>query len=215
MKSINLEQNSDEWRSFREGKISGTKLGKLYAKSRKAGELFDTTKPNLQFYQVLAERLAIGTADGIEGISAMERGHTLEAEALQAVSERLSIEFQSDGVWQDNENPNYICSPDGYSKDLTKAVEIKCLSSANHIKAIYEDERPSDYDYQVYNYFMINPRLEVLYFAMYDPRFFSEELQLKIFEVTRADIQYELERMEEVRNEAEQAINKFIEIISF
>jgi len=91
MKIIKVEQGSDEWQSFREGKFSGTKIGKLYAKSRKKDEMFDTEKANLQFYQILAERLAVATADGLDDRSAMERGKLLESEAIKVASDKLKL----------------------------------------------------------------------------------------------------------------------------
>ena len=37
MKILEVEQGSSEWLSFREGKRTGTSIGKLFAKSRKTG----------------------------------------------------------------------------------------------------------------------------------------------------------------------------------
>lgn len=218
MNIIKIEQKSDEWQTLREGAITGTKIGKLFAKSRKADELFDTAKPNLQFYQILAERLAVGTADGIDGVSAMERGNLLENEAIQAVTDNLNLNNWITGnVWQDSNNPGFLCSPDAYENidKPTWAIEIKCLSSANHIKAIYENKRPNDYDSQVLNYFLINPDLQTLYFGMYDPRFFSEKLQLKIFTIKRVEIENDLQLLANARAEADSLINKFVQEWSF
>ena len=216
MQVIKVEQGSEEWRAFREEKISGTKLGKLFAKSRKTGELFDTTKPNLQFYEILAERLSVGAQDGIEEVSAMERGHLLEGEAVEIATKKLGLKnVVRDNVWQDGTNPNFICSPDAYTEDLKTAIEVKCLSSANHIKAIVEDQYPKDYQSQIVNYFLVNPDLKVLYFVMYDPRFFNEELQMKIFKLNRKDFSYDIERMRDVRAEADRQINSIVERFTF
>lgn len=217
MQIVNITQGTDEWREFRSEKISGTKVGKLFAKSRKSDEMFDTDKPNLQFYQVLAERLAVATNDGVDELSAMERGHQLEAEARDYIGQKLDLKIKNDSVWQDEDNPHFMCSPDGYedSDKPTWAVEIKCLSSANHIKAIVENDWPREYEYQILNYFLINPDLEKLYFCLYDPRFFNEELQLKVFTFNRADVGDKVEQLRFVRGEAERKINEFVEKVSF
>lgn len=214
---LDLQQRSQEWLAYKEERISGTKIGKLFARSRKSDEMFDTSKPNMQFYQILAERLSAGSQDGIDEVSAMQRGADLEPEAIERVSKWLGKPIKTDGVWVDDENPHFMCSPDGY-EDSDKpawAVEVKCLSSANHIKAIYEDEFPSEYLYQVLNYFLVNERLETLYFAMYDPRFFNEDLQLKVFTFNRADVEDQVEQLKFARGEAEKKINDFVEKVSF
>ena len=219
MKIIDVEQRSDEWRAFREEKISGTKIGKLFAKSRKTGELFDTEKPNIQFYQIMAERLATGAQDGIDEQSAMERGIELENEAIQAAVAYLELggKYKSDGVWQDDKNPNFICSPDAYEdiKKPTWAIETKCLSSANHLKAIYEGEMPNEYIWQVINYFLVNPALETLYFVMYDPRFYAKELQLEVFTIKRSDVADKIAQLRNIRDVAESKISDFVEKVSF
>jgi len=218
MRIIEVEQGSDEWKAFREGKITGTKIGKIWAKSRKTGELYDTSKTNLQFYQVMAERLAVATADGISDMSAMERGKLLENEAVQTATERLGLNnWTTDNVWQDDTDDSYLCSPDAYENtDKPKwAMEVKCLSSANHIKAIYENKPPYEYWPQVVNYFLINDSLEALYFVMYDPRFFNEELQLKIFTIHREQLESDIALTKVARSIAQEQINEFVEKYSF
>ena len=213
MKILQISQNSDEWLGFREEKISGTKVGKLFNKSRKVGEIFDIDKPALMFYEVLAERLAVGAHDAVSAADQMQRGHELEAEAVELAAQKLKLKsWIRDNVWIDNDNPNFICSPDAY-ENIDKpswAMEVKCLSSANHIKAIVEDQYPTDYKFQVLNYFLINENLGTLYFVMYDPRFVDEHLQLKIFTITRKSVEYDIERLRDVREEAELRINNLI-----
>ena len=166
----------------------------------------------------MAERLAIATADGIDDVSAMQRGTLLENEAVQAATEKLKLNnWTTDNVWQDETDDSYLCSPDAYENtDKPKwAIEVKCLSSANHIKAIYENEYPQDYQAQVVNYFLINEHLETLYFVMYDPRFFNEELQLKIFTIHRQELEQEITATQEARLTAQKLINEFVEGYSF
>lgn len=206
MKIIEVEQGSDDWKRLREGRLTGTKIGKIFAKSRNSEELFDTSKHLLGFYEMLAERLT----DSDDLTSGIERGHELEEEALQMASDELGIEFVHGNVWQ--ADANHIESPDGYTEDLTMAIEIKCLSSSRHIQAIYEDIYPQEYMAEYLNYFLVNPKLETLFIYLYDPRFMSEKLRSRCWFIGRSDIKDKLKRMEEVKKQAlkdiEQAVKQ-------
>lgn len=207
MKVIKIEQGTPEWMSFREGKRTGTSIGKLFAKSRIQGELYDTDKPLLTMYQKIAERLAEGTADddGLE--SSRERGKDLEDEAITEAEQKLGLSLIRGNVWQDSNDPNHIESPDAYTKDLKTAVEIKCLSSARHIQAICLNEPPKEYWAEYLNYFLVNDKLQTLYVFLYDPRFMYEHLKTKAFKISRSDVAYEIERMRDIDAAAEQLIN--------
>ncbi len=209
MKVLEVEQGSSEWLSFREGKRTGTSLGKLYAKSRKADELYDTTKPLLTMYAKIAERLAEGTGDddGLE--SSRERGKELEAEAIATAEQKLGLKLIRGNVWQ-SDDENHIESPDAYTEDLKQAVEVKCLSSARHIMAIMTETPPQEYLAEYYNYFLVNDKLETLHIFLYDPRFLLEHLQWHSFEMHRKDIAKQLERMAEIDAAAEQFINESV-----
>lgn len=205
MKIIELEQGSTEWMSFREGKRTGTSIGKLFAKSRVTGELYDTSKPLITFYQKVAERLAEGTGDdGLE--SSRERGKDLEQDAINEAEQQLGLSLIRGNVWQ-ADDANHIESPDAYTKDLKIAVEVKCLSSARHIQAICEDRPPQEYYAEYLNYFLVNDKLKTLYVFLYDPRFLLEHLRTKVFKFEREDILGDIERMRDIDEEAEQLID--------
>jgi len=212
-----IQQNSDEWFDFREGKITGSTIGKLFAKSRKIGEMFDTEKPLLTFYQKIAERLAIGArdVDDEDSVSAREWGHIHEPEAIAYAAQALGIkreEIVTDFVWQDD-NANFAESPDAYEnvEKPTWAIEAKCLSSARHIMAVATNGWPKEYLPQVLNYFLVNDDLKIVYFVMYDPRFVDyPKVQLKIFPISRKDYEYEIEKLRDIREEAEIQIENII-----
>lgn len=209
MRIIEVEQGSSEWLSFREGKRTGTTLGKFFAKSRKTGELYDTDKPLVTFYQKVAERLAEGTGDddGLE--SSRERGKDLEEEAITEAEQKLGLNLIRGNVWQAKDK-NHIESPDAYTKDLKVAVEVKCLSSARHIQAICEDKPPVEYYAEYINYFLVNDKLDTLYVFLYDPRFLLEHLRWHAFKLERKDLEYEIERMRDVDAAAEQLMQETI-----
>lgn len=197
-------QGSSEWLSLREGKVTGTKLGKCFAKSRIVGELYDTTKRNLTYYEILAERLAEGTGEDKDLSSSRERGHELESEAIDEAEKVLGIEFERGGVWVASDT--HIESPDGYSKDMTTAIEVKCLSSGRHLMAYMENEPPKEYFGEYMNYFLTNDKLETLFICLYDPRFIIPKLQLKIFEIKRSTDIASIERMRDVLDELEEQL---------
>lgn len=203
MRVIEVEQGSSEWLSFREGKRTGTSIGKLFAKSRVAGELYDTDKPLITFYQKVAERLAEGTGDddGLE--SSRERGKDLEQEAINEAERKLGLILIRGNVWQVDDDTNHIESPDAYTEDLKTAVEVKCLSSARHIQAICENRPPKEYYAEYLNYFLVNDELETLYVFLYDPRFLLEHLRTKAFKLSRKDIEADIERMRDIDAQAE------------
>lgn len=209
MKIIKLEQGSTEWMSFREGKRTGTSIGKLFAKSRVTGELYDTDKPLITFYQKVAERLAEGTGDdGLE--SSRERGKDLEQDAINEAEQTLGLKLIRGNVWQSDDDPNHIESPDAYTKDLKVAVEVKCLSSARHIQAICLNEPPKEYWAEYLNYFLVNEKLKTLYVFLYDPRFFLEHLRTKVFRLERKDIEYDIERLRDIDEQAEHLIDAVV-----
>lgn len=200
MKIINVEQGSEEWHSFRKGKISGTMLSDLYSKrgNRKIG-----------FYELIAERIAIDPDDE----NRMDRGLRLEEEAIVEFEKVYKKKVQRVGVCQHDDYPEIIQSPDGLIGE-TEAIEIKCLSPARHLQAVIENKVPIEFEAQMCQYFIVNPKLETLYFMFYDPRILA--VPVHIIEVHRTEeltkmcdkyLAFQLEQLEEV--------NKIIEQLAF
>jgi hypothetical protein len=81
-------------------------------------------------------------------------------------------------------------SPDGLTKDLSGAIEIKCPNTKGHVKTIRMGGLPNEHKYQVYQYFLVNEKLEWLDFVSYDPRFTPRPLY--IHRITRNEIEAEL-----------------------
>lgn len=209
MQVIEIEQGSDAWKQLREGKLTGTKIGSIYAKSRKADEVFDYSKHLMGFYELLAERLT----DSDDLSSGIERGTELESEALRVASDELGIDFVHGNVWELDEN--HIESPDGYTEDLKIAIEIKCLASSRHIQAIYEDRPPTEYATEYANYFLVNPKLEMLVVFLYDPRFMNQNLRSHYWFLYRKDLESEIKALKQVKKlvlkelrEAEERLTK-------
>lgn len=190
-------ETEEQWLEARRGRITGTRLGSLFSKRDK--------KPLKGYYELIAERVALPATE--EG--AMDRGKRLEDEAMERFVEETGKKVNNDHtLWMRDDDENIAVSPDG-AIGTTEAVEVKCLDSANHLKAWLEKEIPSDYQYQVLQYFIVNDDLKTLYFVFYDPRmpkdFFyftvsREEKEKEIAEYLELERQV-LKDVERVENE--------------
>lgn len=171
-------KDKTEWLEARRGTIGGSGAKKITKKVRGTG-----LKEGV--YELIAERVAIPRGDE----NRMDRGHTLEQEAVERLSEDTGIPFvQVDHeIWSHDETLALTYSPDGYvdGEKITVACEIKCLDSAKHIEAIITDKIPSEHSDQVLQAFVVNEDLETLYFALYDP---SMPVDLKYFIVKRDEL---------------------------
>lgn len=149
--------DKDEWMEARVGKITGSRLKDIISLKG---------KPKKGFYQLIAERVALEA----DNENAMERGIRLESEAIEMFEKETGKKVDASLVlWVSDENESIAISPDGFI-GKKEAVEVKCLNSASHIEALLTQEVPSEYEFQVIQYFIVNPKLETLYFVFYDPR---------------------------------------------
>jgi len=184
MKIHNIEQRTDAWHELRLWKITGTVLSDILG-TPKARET--------AFYKLLAERLS---TEASQDENPMARGTRLEDEALEAYEKLSWNKVEKVGFTERDDNKFIASSPDWLLPDEKKvyswAIEIKCLSSANHIKAFLKQEIPKEHDEQTIQYFVVNDALEYLHFVFYDPR-----ISIKpIFYITvrREDIEEKIQR---------------------
>lgn len=168
------------------------------------------------FFKLIAERLALPAE---EGESPMDRGSIMEKEAIAKFSEKVGKKFDTSLViWTRDENESIAISPDAFEdvaegKPIEEAVEVKCLGSANHIKAWYLQEVPDDYWFQVLQYFIVNDNLKKLYFVMYDPRI--PVIEFVVIEVTRAQVQAEVDEYLEFQRSTIAEVNEIVNKLSF
>jgi putative phage-type endonuclease len=204
MQILPLEQRTPEWLEARRGKVTGTGLKKILGRPQTRTDYF---------YEVLAERLT--SIEETEGETAMQRGVRLEPEALEAFEKKTKKKVEIAGLCVADENEWMANSPDGLIKvkgKYSEAAEIKCLSSANHLKIWLTDEIPEDHMAQVMQYFILNKDLEVLHFASYDPRMTMHPLH--IVKVKREEIEEEVSQAKEAEEKFINEVNaKFDEIV--
>lgn len=177
MKTLRFD-NEEEWLEARKGKITGTRLGSLLSKR-------DRT-PLKGYYEIIAERVALPATNEF----AMDRGKRLEDEAVERFVKETKKKVDNELIiWHRDEDENIAISPDG-AIGKTEALEVKCLSSASHIEAWLTKQIPSEYEYQVLQYFIVNDKLKKLYFLFYDPRMPKDFFYLT---VNRKDVQQKVE----------------------
>jgi putative phage-type endonuclease len=194
-------ETKEEWLEARKGKITGSRLNGLVVK-RGTGE-------KIAYYELIAERIAQSPDEE----NPMDRGNRLEEEAITLFSEKTGKKINTSLVlWEREDNPSIAISPDGYMEN--EAVEVKCLSSAKHIEAYLTKKIPDEYEYQVLQYFIVNDKLETLYFVMYDPRM-PEHLKLHYFIVTREEKKDDIETYKTYQEEKLAKIDEIINQLTF
>ena len=204
MKIIKLEQNTPEWHEMRLWKITWTRLKDVMWSNNL--KLVDT---------ILAELLSNETKTIKPSID-MQRGTDEEPFAIQAY-ENLTWE-KVEQIWfcLSDEFDWVGLSPDGLIKKdwiYKKWVEVKNPSSSKHIEYIRINKIPNEYKYQVLHYFIVNEDMEELDFISYDRRVLAKPLH--IVNVTRKDLQDEIENAKDELIKFKKKLDKYHNLILF
>jgi len=200
IKFDNDEEGKKEWMDYRIGKIGGSGLKDIITEK---GE-------KKAFYQLIADRLAIPKDEE----DVRDRGNRLEVEAIEELEKKINKVFIKDRhIWQREDNESIMVSPDGYLEDEKEAVEVKCLNSAEHIEALITEEYPKQYRYQALQYFIVNDKLEKLYFVMYEPRL--RVSQFIYFEIYRANLEGDIAKYLQYEKDKLEKVNYYVEKLSF
>ena len=178
MIELKVQQRSLEWFEARLGKVTGTRLKNVFKSDNLS--LID---------ELIAETVSQEIEESYVN-EAMQRGIDYEPIAMAEFQRRFYTEIEDVGFCISEEHDILGLSPDGFSKDRKTAVEIKCPSTKAHVKFIRQNKLPNEYKYQVYCYFIVNPKLEVLHFVSYDDRFNVKPFHS--IEITRESITDEL-----------------------
>lgn len=200
MKIIKVEQRSDAWHEARQGRITGTGLKKVLG-SPKVRETY--------FWEIVAERLS-NESESQE--SALDRGVRLEEAAIAAYEAQKGVKVERIGFIERNDCKWLGGSPDGLIASngvYSKAVEVKCLSSANHIKTYITKQIPEEYEAQGINYFVVNDDCDEVDFVFYDPRI--SQVPMFVLTMTRKEKEKEIK---EALEKARQFINEVNEVVA-
>lgn len=193
--------NEQDWLSSRLTKITGSRLKDIIT--------LRGTGKKIGYYELIAERLALPS----NGENPMDRGHRLEEEAMEIFSKETKKEVDTSlMLWQRDDNSSIAVSPDGVIGE-TEAIEVKCLASARHIEALLTDSIPSEYEFQVLQYFIVNEKLETLYFAFYDPRLSVKQFFYKT--IKREEVKEDIEKYLEYQKQTLIEVNQIVNSLSF
>lgn len=200
MKRYNeVEQKSDDWHFLRKGKITGTTLKAIMGTPKARQDAI---------YEIIAERLTVGIDHDEE--NAMDRGNRLEPDAIAMFELETGLEVEHTGFCEDEENQFITNSPDGLIGEH-EAVEAKCPQGKNYVKMWLTNEVPDEYEWQVVQYFVVNPNLKKLYFVGYRPEITVHPLH--IIEVTRESIQADIDNARSSQEKFLKEIDKILETI--
>lgn len=219
MQIIDVEQRSDAWFEARAGVITGTRVKEVKPLSRKG----KTGTQPMGLWKLVADYVSYGT----EETRPMERGTKLEPENAQMVVDKLGLKNANlaCGIWKsDDDMLGY--SPDGSEKSNEPewAIECKSLETAEHLYLVFNDlwakgEVPDEFEplfparpgiyrgidsvaeehrYQVRQAFVVNPKLQVLYYSLYDPRIVVSELAHYIITVKREEIEDDIKEQKDM-----------------
>ena len=201
-KHNNIKQGTSEWHQIRKGKITGTTLKAIMGTPKARQEAI---------YEIIAERLTVGVEEEYE--NAMDRGLRLEPEAIALFELQTGLKVDHTGFCEDDDNSLICNSPDGLIGE-DEAIEAKCMGGKNHIKMWITNKIPDEYEAQTLQYFVVNEKLQKLYFIGYNPDITLHPLH--IIEFKREDIQEDIDEARSLQEvflkDVEVELSKIIKI---
>ena len=198
-----IPQNSDEWLKARLGKITASKVAEVLAMTRNG----PSERRSKYMWQLVSERLT-GDFTRTYTNDAMLWGIENEPLAREFYEAMNDVSVEQVGLYVHPRFDFAAASPDGLVGD-DGLLEIKCLTSVNHFKAIYDNEPPKDYLPQVHWQMACTGRAWCD-LTLFDPRV-PLKMQLKVFRIERDDA--EVTRLEEAVEAFNQEIEAVIETL--
>lgn len=101
-------------------------------------------------------------------------------------------------------------SPDGLIGE-DEAIEVKCPGGKNYVKMWLTNQVPDEYEWQVVQYFIVNEKLQKLYFVGYNPDIPVHPMH--IIEVKREDIEGKIIKGREEQEKFLEEVNAILKDI--
>lgn len=156
-----IPQNSTEWHDIRRNKATGSNADILLTKGLDAALRANLTSINSNYFT--------------------ERGHILEAEAIELYEAIYSTQVQRPGFVVNEQYPIAGCSPDGIDGDVL--LEVKCFNERKH-REIAQGDIPLKIMAQVqFNMFICE--LPSARLIMYNPDIADDAMAFVVREVKR------------------------------
>lgn len=211
MRIIDIEQGTDAWLQARMQVVTGSKaksvMGTSDAQRTLIAELIAEESTEMLKESVTTREMERGNAEEIFAVKAFEQktGKTVDRIGLCLHKDFDWIGLSPDGLIKNN--GEYTEAIEIKCPSTTKAMLYRIenmidplvtglAKMAKPTKANPEPEIsyysgmpflgiPSEYKWQVVHYFVVNEKLEKLYFVVYDQRIIDEDKKLYIVEVER------------------------------
>ena len=184
--TTHIPQGSDEWLMARCGKVTASKVAEVLAMT-KTGPSERRTK---YMWQLVSERLT-GNFTRVFVNDAMLHGIENEPIAREFYEALNDLFVEQVGLYIHPRFDFAAASPDGLVGE-DGLIEIKCLTTVNHLRSIYENQPPKDYLPQVHWQMACTGR-KWCDLTLFDPRV-PLEMQLHTFRIERDNS--EIERLE-------------------
>lgn len=211
MKILEFEKDSPEWLEARQAVITGTRVKEVKPLSRKG----KTGSEPIGFWKVVGEYVSYGVE---EESPMVRGTHLEAENAEKTIAKyNLANPIYNVGVIWTDDRGIIGSSPDAYegcSKEPIWSVECKSLNTAEHLYLVMADmfakgELPDEFEdlfpqrigeyrgidsvaeehrHQVIQEFVVNHKLEILYYSLYDPRIVLDNLQHYVIEVKRSEM---------------------------
>jgi len=166
-----MTQGTDQWRMFRLGKASASRVGEIMARTKSG---FSASRNNY-LMQLLCERLT-GKPNDFFVTEPMARGTELEPLARSAYEVDKGVTVFETGCFSHPEIDGLIASPDGLV-GIDGMIECKCPNTAQHVSFIRTGEIDPKYQWQMLAQMACSGRRWVDYVS-YDDRL-PEALQYR------------------------------------
>lgn len=197
----------EAWLNWRLGKITGSAIKQFVGVGK------SDVKPGI--YRAAAESLT-GSAALDDDEDAMERGHRLEPIALARFEKETGKKVDTSLMgWEREDDSRIAVSPDGMI-GKTAAVEVKCLSSAKHVEAMYTGKIPKNtagYEEQAAQYFIVNEKLAKLFYVFFDDRF-PAPMDFFFLTLTRKEMKPEIDRLLTLERDAVAKVREIVNTLS-
>jgi YqaJ-like viral recombinase domain len=174
-----MDQRSPEWFQARTGSLGGSKVKDAFARLKKSGDRMQVSIDLM--YELAAERI---TGVPARRVNARGWGRDHEDEARGSYAFLTNLPVVQIGLIPHPTIANAHSSPDSLVGD-EGGLEIKCPTSATHLKTLLEDAVPEEHLPQVYwNLACAGATRRWWDFVSYDPRF-PPEMRLFVKRVER------------------------------
>lgn len=172
-----MQQNSPEWFAVRCGKVTGSRIADLMAKTKSGPS---ASRANYMA-EIISERLTGVSAEGFTS-AAMQHGIDTEPEARSAYEFYRNATVEQVAFVLHPRIDDAGCSPDGLV-GADGLVEFKCPNTATHLDTLLGKSVPGKYELQM-QFQMACTGRQWCDFVSYDPRL-PEHLRLFVKRLER------------------------------